>query len=157
MRIETHLAALIRARGQEAREMGLHELGELKKDVLLLEKALAGKGRQELSTAPLFDIVHGAHEIFRTVSVVLDTESLLREMAGEIEKAGRREYLERHGARLLTKPEGWHWVNSKGEMIFLGMVEETAKAAEKLKRIKSRSATAKEKKQPDPQPDAAKE
>jgi hypothetical protein len=157
MRIETHLAGLIRSRGQEAREMALHELGELKKDVLLLEKALAGKGKQDLSTAPLFDIVHGAQEIFRTVSVVLESESLLQELAGEIEKAGLREYLERHGARLLTKPEGWHWVNPKGEMILLGTVDETAKAADKLKRIKSRSAKAKEKKEPDPEPGATTE
>jgi 2-phospho-L-lactate guanylyltransferase (CobY/MobA/RfbA family) len=146
MKIETHLAGLIRTRGTEAREMALHELGELKKDVLLLEKTLAGKGRQELSTAPLFDIVHGAQEVFRTVAIVIETESLLDAMAGEVEKAGQRDYLERHGARLLTKPEGWHWINTRGEMVFLGIEEETAKAADKLKRIKSRNVTAKAKK-----------
>jgi hypothetical protein len=154
MRIETHLSGLIRTRGREAREMALHELGELKKDVLLLEKTLAGKGRQELSTAPLFDIVHGAQEVFRAVSVVIDAEALLKEIAEEVEKAGRREYLERHGAHLLTKPEGWHWVSPKGEMIFLGPGEDTAKAADKLKRIKSRGSKGKGKATPPVEPAA---
>ncbi|MFP4071579.1 MAG: hypothetical protein ACLFTB_05980 [Desulfovibrionales bacterium] len=137
---------------EEAREMALTEIKDLKADVLVVERSLSGKRKKPLSTAPLFDIIHGALEVYRHVSKVLESEELLAAMEDELGKAKERAYLEKCGAILLTKPEGWHWISPKGEMVLLGRGEELDKAAQKLKKLRSgKRATGTTKAQSDPE------
>ncbi|WP_176631400.1 hypothetical protein [Desulfolutivibrio sulfoxidireducens] len=127
------VAKTLREKNATAREIALRELKILQKDLGLLEKILTG-GRKA-GDFSLFDVVHGAFEIFRNASVVLDNELLLADLEKETVKTASLEFLERHGATLLTKPAGWHWISPKGEMRFLGKGTETEKAAEALRQL----------------------
>ncbi len=80
-------------------------------------------------------MVHGAFEIFRNASTVFEAETLSGDMEKAMGDALAGEYLEKHGAKLLKKPAGWHWISSKGEMHFLAKTAEIEAAAEKLKTL----------------------
>jgi hypothetical protein len=132
--MKTTAAAISRAlrdRSETAREMALRELKMLQKDLSTLEKILAGQ--RKAGDFALFDVVHGAFEIFRNASVALENETLLSEIEKETVLSQARDFLDRHGATLLTKPAGWHWISPKGEMRFLGKAAEIEKAAETLR------------------------
>jgi hypothetical protein len=57
---------------------------------------------------------------------------LQEQLQHAVEEGKDLEYLERKGAILLTKPEGWHWFTPKGEMLFLAAPGDTRLAAQKL-------------------------
>jgi len=128
--LQQQLAKTIKEQGDMARDMALAELKELKKDLLDLEKALSTK--QTPDQGKLMDLTHGAFELFRNASIVLETDNLMTQLLTAAEESKDLEYLERKGAMLLTKPEGWHWFTPKGEMIFLALPPETHQAALKL-------------------------
>lgn len=128
--LQNQLTKTIKEQGDMARDMAMAELKDLKKDLLELEKALTAKKSPDQGL--LMDISHGAFELFRTASIVLETDNLQDLLQGAVEEGKDLEYLERKGAILLTKPEGWHWFTPKGEMIFLAPGGETHQAAMKL-------------------------
>ncbi len=117
-------------RRDAARDTALKELKALRADLAVLESVLSGKRKK--ADFSLFDVAHGAFEIFRTAAAVFEAEELLGSVAEELESVKSLEFLEKHGATELVKPAGWHWISPRGEMHFLGKVEETGKAAEKL-------------------------
>lgn len=125
------VARTLRDKGQTARETALRELAMLQKDLAALEKILTGQ--RKAANFDLFDVVHGAFEIFRNAAVVLENEAILAGIEKETALGEAREFLERHGATLLTKPAGWHWISPKGEMRFLAKAAEIEKAAEALR------------------------
>lgn len=128
--LQAQLAKTLKEQGDMARDMAVAELKDLKKDLLELEKALTAKKTPDQGL--LMDISHGAFELFRTASIVLETDSLQEQLQSAVEEGRDLEYLERKGAMLLTKPEGWHWFSPKGEMFFLAGPGETHLAARKL-------------------------
>jgi len=128
--LQQQLAKTIKEQGDMARDMALAELKELKKDLLDLEKALVAK--QTPNQGKLMDLTHGAFELFRNASIVLETDNLMIQLLTAAEESKDLEYLERKGAMLLSKPEGWHWFSPKGEMVFLAAPAETRLAAQKL-------------------------
>mgnify|MGYP000894760920 CR=1 FL=1 len=113
-----------------SKEAALRELRALSKDIAALEQILTGKKKK--GNFSLFDVIHGAFEIFRNASVVFETELLAGDMEKSMGGALAEEFLEKHGATLLKKPAGWHWISAQGEMHFLGKADEAEKAAEKL-------------------------
>lgn len=121
---------ILEERRDAARDTALKELRALRSDLATLEAVLTGRrGKNDLS---LFDVIHGAQEIFRQAAIVFDADALLAECAREIEEVKALEFLEKHGATELVKPAGWHWISPKGEMHCLGKVDEPDKAAAKL-------------------------
>jgi hypothetical protein len=129
----TAVARTLRDKSETARELALRELKMLQKDLATLEKILTGQ--RKAGDFALFDVVHGAFEIFRNASMVLENEGLLADIEKETAASQAREYLDRHGATLLTKPAGWHWISPKGEMRLLGRPLEAEKAAEALRAL----------------------
>lgn len=129
--LQHQLAKAIKGQGDMARDMAIAELKDLKKDLAELEKNLVAK--KNLNQGLLMDIAHGAFELFRTASIVLEADKLQELMHGAVEEGKDLEYLESKGAILLTNPEGWHWFSPKGEMVFLAPSGDAQQASEKLR------------------------
>ncbi|HKK33271.1 MAG TPA: hypothetical protein VJ934_06860 [Desulfomicrobiaceae bacterium] len=146
---QKQIVKVLEEKNDHAREMALQEIKALKADLTEVEKVLSG--RKKSAQIALMDIVHGAFEVYRNAAVIFENESLMADMEVALEEGRFREYLEGKGAKLLTKPDGWHWFSPKGEMVFLGPAEETAKAAQKLKTRLSRGG----KKKPAPRTEKA--
>lgn len=125
--------AAIEERNAQSRELALTEIEALKKDLTTLTAIL--KGRRKPGEFSPFDIVHGAFEIFRSASSILENQALTEHMEQEIAQAEARDYLLTHGATLLTQPPGWHWISPAGRMYSLGKSSEAEKAARKLARL----------------------
>lgn len=117
---------------EDARALAKDEIQALKKDLTTLERILSGRKKDD--EFPLIDIAHSAFEVFRTSSVVLENERLLKEMQDSVDEALAVDFLTSNGATLLTEPEGWHYISPKGVMRFLGAPDETISAATKIKR-----------------------
>lgn len=117
-------------RRDAAREAALKELKALRADCAALEAVLTG--RRKASEISLFDLTHGALEIFRYAAAAFEAEALLATCSQEIEEVKALEFLERHGATELVKPAGWHWISPKGEMHCLAKADEPGKAAARL-------------------------
>jgi hypothetical protein len=149
--LQAQLIKTLKDQGDQARDMAMAELKDLKKDLLELEKALTTKKTPDQGL--LMDISHGAFELFRTASIVLETDTLQEQLHTALEEGRDLDYLEKKGAMLLTKPEGWHWFSSKGEMLFLAGPGETRLAAHKLQERLTRKTPTKP--APKPVPEAA--
>ncbi|WP_319778943.1 hypothetical protein [Maridesulfovibrio sp.] len=122
-------------KSEEARKDALFEIRSMKKDLAQLEKDLSSK-KCEIED-PAFDLVHSAFEIFRHTQVMAENRKLTVQIDESLEKASYKDYLDSKGARVLKKPEGWHWISPQGEMHYLGEAGETQAAAEKLESIVS--------------------
>ncbi len=64
-----------------------------------------------------------------------ENRKLNKQIDESLEKASFKDYLDAKGARILKKPEGWHWISPAGEMHYLGESSDTQAAAEKLESI----------------------
>ncbi|MFW5836724.1 MAG: hypothetical protein ACOCVM_01850 [Desulfovibrionaceae bacterium] len=125
-------------KSEEARAAALYEVKNLKKDLATLERILSGK-QKKMSVSP-HDIVHGAFETFHHLCVLLENQKLAELMEQDLGEAKAHAFLERHGAALLKKPRGWHWISPDGEMHMLGKAEEPDKAAAKLESLLAKQA-----------------
>lgn len=147
----------LEARRDAARDAALKELKALRADLATLEAVLSG--RRKKGDFSLFDVAHGAFEIFRNAAAAFDAEELIGACAVEIDTAKSLEFLEKHGATELVRPAGWHWISPRGEMHFLGKAEDTDKAAAKLAglvgRKPKRSKTAAQAEDETPQDEAS--
>ncbi|WP_304087950.1 hypothetical protein [Maridesulfovibrio ferrireducens] len=130
----------IEANSDSARNAALFEIRSLKKDLALLEKELSSKKTESIE--PAFDLIHSAFEIFRHTQVMAENKKLTEQIDDSLEKSSYKDFLDSKGARILKKPEGWHWISPAGEMHFLGAGSETQAAAEKLESIISRKRSA---------------
>lgn len=117
-------------RRDAARDAALKELKALRADLATLEAVLSG--RRKKGDFSLFDVAHGAFEIFRNAAAAFEAETLMEGLAVELEAAKSVDFLEKHGATELVKPAGWHWISPRGEMHFLGKTDDAQKAADKL-------------------------
>ncbi|SDL41054.1 hypothetical protein SAMN05660337_2954 [Maridesulfovibrio ferrireducens] len=130
----------IEANSDSARNAALFEIRSLKKDLAQLEKELSSKKGESIE--PAFDLIHSAFEIFRHTQVMAENKKLTEQIDDSLEKSSYKDFLDSKGARILKKPEGWHWISPAGEMHFLGAGSETQAAAEKLESIISRKRSA---------------
>ena len=138
-------------RREAARDAALRELKALRGDLAVLEAVLSG--RRKKGDFSLFDVAHGAFEIFRNAEAVFEADALLASVAVELEAVKALEFLEKHGATELVKPAGWHWISPRGEMHFLGKSEDAGKAAEKLAALLPGGKRGKRKDKAQPEPD----
>lgn len=127
----------------QALEIALAEIKDLKKDLATLERILNGRGGKAADQFSLIDVPHGAFEIFRTASVVLENRKLLGDMQDAVDRSMAEDFLAEHGATLLKEPEGWHWISPKGVMRHLGDGDDPKAAAAKLKRYLPKTPKAK--------------
>lgn len=130
-------------RRDAARDAALKELKALRADLATLEAVLSG--RRKKGDFSLFDVAHGAFEIFRHAAAVFEAETLITAFAEELDSVKSLDFLEKHGATELVKPAGWHWISPRGEMHFLGKADDAQKAAEKLAALLPGSRRAKKK------------
>ncbi len=131
----TPAAKVLQERMEQSRQVALHEVRELRKALGDLEQFLTGKRKRP--GPDLFDVVHSAFEIFRNSSALADYGKLLEDLGSEVDRSQALALLEAKGARLLTRPAGWHWINPKGEMHFLAKKDEPEKALAALSRLQS--------------------
>ncbi|PIE68736.1 MAG: hypothetical protein CSA21_05550 [Deltaproteobacteria bacterium] len=139
-RIHEQLARTIESKNQEAKALALEEIKALKKDLVELEKVLAGKKKPK--EIALMDITCGAFEVYKNAALIFQNMDMLEALQQGREEAKIIDYMERRGARLLKKPEGWHWFSPQGEMVFLGEAHEPLKAGERLKSLVARKSKA---------------
>ena len=135
-RIHEHLARSIEAKNTEATALALAEIRDLKKDLTEIEKVLAGKKKS--TGIALMDVPCGAFEVYKNVALIFQNMEMLECLQQGREETKLVDYLDRRGARVLKKPEGWHWFSPQGEMVFLANPDEIPKAGEKLKALLSR-------------------
>ena len=135
---------------EESTASALFEIKNLKKDLGTLERILSGK-QKKLSVTP-HDIVHLSLEIFRHVSSILESQALMERIEQDLGHASAHAFLEKHGATLLKKPSGWHWISPAGEMHLLAKPNEPDKAAQKLETLLARPKKRKGGKKPAPAP-----
>ncbi len=135
-RIHEHLARSIEQKNEEATSLALAEIKDLKNDLVEIEKVLTGKKKN--TKIALMDIPCGAFEVYKNVALIFQNMEMLASLGKGREEAKMVDYLERRGARLLKKPEGWHWFSPQGEMVLLGGPDETAQAGQKLKTLLAR-------------------
>ncbi len=152
-KIAAPVAKVLRERMEQSRQVALHEIREMRKALMDLEQFLNGKRKRP--GADLFDLVHGAFELFRTSSALADYGKLLEEMGSEVDRSQTLALLEAKGARLLTRPAGWHWISPKGEMHFLAKKDEPEKALEALVKLQAGGKARKPKMAASSQDDAA--
>ncbi|EMG38338.1 hypothetical protein PCS_00840 [Desulfocurvibacter africanus PCS] len=131
----TPAAKVLQERMEQSRQVALHEVRELRKALADLEQFLTGKRKRP--GPDLFDVVHSAFEIFRNSSALADYGKLLEDLGSEVDRSQALALLEAKGARLLTKPAGWHWINPKGEMHFLAKKDEPEKALDALGKLQT--------------------
>lgn len=118
---------------EDSREIALAEIKELKRDLTTLERILSGR-KKNADDFSLIDVAHGAFEIYRTATVVLENERLMGDMQDAMDESLAVDFLTAHGANLLKEPAGWHWISPKGVMRCLGEEDAPIEAAKKLKR-----------------------
>ena len=148
---QKQIVKVLEEKNDHARQIALQEIRDLKADLVEVEKVLSG--RKKAGQFALMDIVHGAFEVYRNAAVIFENETLMADLETALEEGRHRDYLEGKGAKLLVKPDGWHWFSPKGEMVFLGSAEETAKAAQKLKTKLSRGGKKKKAAVSEPKPE----
>ena len=79
--LQVQLAKTLKEQSDMARDMAVAELKDLKKDLAELEKALGSKKTPDQGL--LMDISHGAFELFRTASIVLQADTLAEQLVRE--------------------------------------------------------------------------
>ena len=116
---------------EDAREAALFEIKELKTDLNELQRHYSG--RKKVTEIQPDDILRSAYEITHKMREIQKRKEILVEMedvAAETEALG---YLEARGAKLLTRPAGWHFQTSKER--FLLHESDPVEAAAELRKL----------------------
>lgn len=115
----------------EAREAALFEVKELKADLNELQRHYSG--RKKVTDIQPDDILRSAYEIAHRMREMEKRKEVLAEMEDVAAEAESLEYLESRGAKLLTRPAGWHFQTSKER--FLLHEDDPVQAAVKLRKL----------------------
>lgn len=115
----------------EAREAALFEVKELKADLNELQRHYSG--RKKVTDIQPDDILRSAYEISHRMREMQKRKEILAELEDVAAETEALEYLESRGAKLLTRPAGWHFQTSKER--FLLHEEDPVQAAAKLRKL----------------------
>lgn len=115
----------------DAREATLYEVKELKTDLNELQRHFSG--RKKVTDIQPDDILRSAYEIAHKMREMQKRKEILAEMEDVAAEADALEYLESRGAKLLTRPAGWHFQTSKER--FLLHESDPVEAAAKLRKL----------------------
>lgn len=131
----------------DSNEKALFEIKELKEDLNELQRHLSG--RKKTTDVQPDDILRSAYEISQRMRDMRERRDILAEMACVAAESEALEYLESRGAKLLTRPAGWHFQTSAER--FLLHADDPVEAAAELRKLlsagKRLKRTAKKKKQ----------
>lgn len=115
----------------EAKEAALFEVKELKTDLNELQRHLSG--RKKVTDVQPDDILRSAYEISHRLREIHKRRDILAEMEDVAAETEALTYLESRGAKLLTRPVGWHFQTSKER--FLLHADDAVLAAAELRKL----------------------
>lgn len=115
----------------KATDTALFEIKELKNDLNELQRHYSG--RKKVTDIQPDDIIRSAYEISHMMRDIQKRKEILAELEEVAAETEALEYLDSRGAKLLTRPAGWHFQTSKER--FLLHEEDAVKAAEKLRKL----------------------
>lgn len=115
----------------DAREAAVFEIKELKADLNELQRYYSG--RKKTTDIQPDDVLRSAYEITHRMREIAKRREILVEMEDVAAEAEALEYLESRGAKLLSRPAGWHFQTSKER--FLLHEEDAVLAAEELLKL----------------------
>ncbi|XXJ21568.1 hypothetical protein ACR42D_18895 [Desulfovibrio caledoniensis] len=114
-----------------SKEKALFEIKELKTDLNELQRHLSGR-KKETDIQPE-DLLRSAYEIAQFLRDMQKREEILAELEGVAAETEAEEYLLSRGAKLLTRPAGWHFQTSKER--FLLHESDVVQAAAELRKL----------------------
>ncbi|WP_272698743.1 hypothetical protein [Desulfovibrio sp. Fe33] len=114
-----------------SKDKALFEVKELKTDLNELQRYLSGRKR-ETDIQPE-DLMRSVYEIAQFLRDMQKRQEILSEMECVAAETEAEEYLLARGAKLLTRPAGWHFQTSKER--FLLHESDTVAAAAELRRL----------------------
>lgn len=115
----------------EAKDAALFEIKELKDDLNELQRHFSGRKKQTDIRAD--DVLRSAYEIAHRMRDIAKRQEILAEMEDVAAEAEALEYLESRGAKLLTRPAGWHFQTAKER--FLLHESDAVEAAAELRKL----------------------
>lgn len=115
----------------DAREAALFEVKELKTDLNELQRHFSG--RKKATDIQPDDILRSAYDIAHKMREMAKRKEILAEMEDVAAEAEALEYLNARGAKLLTRPVGWHFQTSKER--FLLHADDAVLAAAELRKL----------------------
>jgi hypothetical protein len=114
-----------------SKEKALFEVKELKTDLNELQRHLSGR-KKETDIQPE-DLLRSAYEIAQYLRDMQKRQEILVELEEVAAETEAEEYLLSRGAKLLTRPAGWHFQTSKER--FLLHDSDVVKAAAELRKL----------------------
>lgn len=116
---------------ETSKESALFEIKELKADLNELQRHLSG--RKKVTDIQPDDILRSAYEISHRLREIHQRRKILAEMQDVAAETEALKYLESRGAKLLTRPAGYHFQTSKER--FLLHPESPVLAAAELRKL----------------------
>jgi hypothetical protein len=114
-----------------SKEKALFEVKELKTDLNELQRHLSGR-KKETDLQPE-DLLRSAYEIAQYLRDMQKREEILAELEEVAAETEAEEYLISRGAKLLTRPAGWHFQTAKER--FLLHESDVVQAAAELRKL----------------------
>ncbi|CCH49526.1 hypothetical protein [Pseudodesulfovibrio piezophilus] len=115
----------------EARESVLFEIKELKTDLNELQRHFSG--RKKATDVQPDDILRSAYEIAHRIRDIRQRQEILAEMEDVAAETEALQYLESRGAKLLSRPAGWHFQTAKERFLLHG--NDPVQAAGELRKL----------------------
>lgn len=131
-----------------SKESAVFEIKELKADLNELQRHLSG--RKKATDIQPDDILRSAYEIAHFLRDTRKREEVLAELQDVAAETEAEEYLLSRGAKLLTRPAGWHFQTSKER--FLLHENDTVQAAAELRKLLAAGKRLKRPKKKKPEP-----
>jgi len=114
-----------------SQEAALFEVKELKADLNELQRHLSG--RKKTTNLQPEDFLRSAYDIAQHLRDMQKRREILAEMQDVAAETEAEAYLMSRGAKLLTRPVGWHFQTSKER--FLLHAKDSVQAAAKLRKL----------------------
>ncbi|WP_419786064.1 hypothetical protein [Pseudodesulfovibrio sp.] len=114
-----------------SKEAAVFEIKELKNDLNELQRFFSGR-KKETDIQP-DDVLRSAYEIASQMREISKRQEILKEMKDVAAETEALEYLDSRGAKLLTRPAGWHFQTSKER--FLLHESDPVEAAAELRKL----------------------
>ncbi|WP_316896398.1 hypothetical protein [Pseudodesulfovibrio indicus] len=115
----------------DSKEKALFEIKELKNDLNELQRHLSGR-KKETDIQPE-DLMRSVFELAQHLRDAKKREEVVADMEFVAAEAEAEEYLLSRGAKLLTRPAGWHFQTSKER--FLLHESDPVEAAAELRKL----------------------
>lgn len=115
----------------DSKEAALYEVKELKADLNELQRHLSGRKKQ--TDIQPDDILRSAYEIAAQLREMRQRQAILMELEDVAAESEAIEYLDSRGAKMLTRPAGWHFQTSKER--FLLHADDAVLAAAELRKL----------------------